>query len=235
MRPPFISFAAAAIVFAAALSSAQALTLKVSPEVSLEMALPRELCALDPNGQPVERQVLGQTEALHRGVNNVLAFLADCPAVEAARQSRPAEMKRWVIILAQLANGQLMRLQGVSRTEYLGEISKMMPGAEKIAEEATKETSARLAEQLKDQSASVGLQRMLGPLARDANGIYIGILTLNRVAGREMQVAGIGGFTFLRGHALTVNFYTPYKEPRDFETLVGEAKAMAADLAKRND
>lgn len=235
MRGIFLKTLLAAMAIAAGANTAQALTLKISPEISLEMAVPAGLCALDPNGQPVERQVLSQTEALHRGVNNVLAFLADCPAVEAARQGKPAEMKRWVIILAQLADGKLMRLPGVSRGEYLGEIAKMMPGADKIAEEASKETTAKLSEQLKDQNASVGLQRMLGPLARDANGLYIGMITLNRVSGKEMQVAGLGGFTFLRGHALTVNFYTPYKEPRDFEMLIGEAKAMAADLARRND
>ena len=235
MRGLLKLLATAAIAFAAGAGAAQALTLKLSPEVSLEMAVPAGLCALDPAGHPVERQVLSQTEALHRGVNNVLAFLAECPAVEAAKQGKPADMNRWVIILAQLHNGQLLRLPGFSRAEYITEIGKLMPGADKIAEEASKETTAKLAELLNDNSASVGLERMLGPLARDANGMYVGMIGLNRVGGKETRVAGLGAFTFLRGHAMTVNVYRPYRSVADFEVLVNEAKVMTADLAKRND
>jgi hypothetical protein len=228
-------FALAAIVLAIGVNGARALTLKLSPESSLEMAIPAGLCALDPNGTPFERDVLNRTEAIHRNVNSVLAFLADCPGAEAGRRGKPIDMSRWVIVLAQLHNGQVLRLPGMTRGEYVTEMAKLMPGADRIAAESTKETSARLVELLKDQSASVGVQRMLGPLARDQNGIYVGMIAVNRLAGKEVQVAGLGGFTMVRGHALTVNFYTPYKEPRDFERLIADAKAMAADLAKRND
>jgi hypothetical protein len=227
--------ALAAIALAVGATAAQALTLKLSSDSSLEMAVPAGLCALDPNGSPFERDVLNRTEAIHRDVNSVLAFLADCPAVEAARQGKPKDMALWVIVLAQLHNGQVIRLPGMTRGEYITEMAKLMPGADKIATESAKQTSARLAELLKDQSASVGVQRMLGPLARDQNGIYVGMIAVNRIAGREVQVAGLGGFTMLRGHALTVNFYTPYKGQQDFDRLIADAKAMAADLAKRND
>jgi hypothetical protein len=226
---------AAALVLAAGTAAAQCLTLKVSPEVSLKMAVLDGLCALDANGKSFDRAVLERTETIHRGVNAVLAFLADCPSIEANRQGKPTDMKRWVIVLAQLHDGQAIRLPGMSRAEYLNEMAKLMPGADKIAEEAARETSARIAAILKDQSASVDLQRMLGPLARDSNGLYVGTISVNRLAGREVQVAGLGAFTFLRGHALTVNFFTPYAGPKDFERLIAEAKAMAADLAKRND
>lgn len=233
MRRLVKSIATALFAAVAALASlpAAALTLDVAPDVKVDMTVPAGLCALDRNGQPGERQAYSQMEALQSGVNKVLAFFAECSAVEAARQGRPAMLQRWVIVLAQLQGGQIKRVDS-SRKEFIESVGKALSSPE-MAAAGEKAVADKVREAFKD-NVSVGVQRSLGELARDANGLYIGWVTLNRVGGREMQVAAVSGLTLIRSHSLSVNLYRPYSQPLDFEGLVEEGKAMTADLVKLN-
>jgi len=223
---------AAAASFAAA--PATALTLEIAPGVAVEMAVPAGLCALDPKAHAADRQAFGQMEALQAGVNKVLAFLAECSALEAARSGTNAALQRWVIVLAQMQQGQLRTVDGMTRKAYLDALRPHVGRAQGDTR-LEGDVRERLRQVFKDGSTSVGVQRMLGELASEEHSFYTGMVMLNRVSGREMPVAAVIGYTTIKNYPVTVNLYKPFSQPSDFETLVGEARMMVADLVSRND
>jgi hypothetical protein len=224
------------VVLVAGMMSAQALTLELNPGVTLEMSEPAGFCVVDPARSATDRQAYEAAQAVHSGVNKMLAYFVECEVLEAARQGRPADLQRWIVVLAQMQDGRVRSVERVTRPEYIVEIGKeIAKSGEPIANTAAKELTEKLAARLKDSTVSVGLQQMLGELERDDNGLYVGMRSVNRRAGREQQVAAIVGFTFVRKHSITMNSYRPYNGPRDFEVLLGVTRALTADLVKRNE
>ena len=223
---------AAAASFAAA--AATALTLEIAPGVAVGMAVPAGLCALDPKAHAADRQAFGQMEALQAGVNKVLAFLAECPALEAARSGTNAALQRWVIVLAQMQQGQLRTVDGMTRKAYL-EALRPHVGRAQGDVRLEGDVRERLRQVFKDGSTSVGVQRMLGELASEEHSFYTGMVMLNRVSGKEMSVAAVIGYTTIKNYPVTVNFYKPFVQPSDFESLVGEARVMIGDLVRDNE
>ncbi len=218
--------------FAAA--PATALTLEIVPGVAAEMAVPAGLCALEPRTHAADRQAFGQMEALQAGVNKVLAFLAECSALEAARSGTNATLQRWVIVLAQMQQGQLRSVDGMTRKAYL-EALRPHVGRAQGDVRLEGDVRDRLRQVFRDGNTSVGVQRTLGELANEEHSFYTGMVMLNRVAGREMPVAAVIGYTTIKNYPVTVNFYKPFVQPSDFEGLVGEARVMVGDLVSRND
>lgn len=223
---------AAAANFAA--GPAMALTLEVAPGVSAEMAVPAGLCALDPKSHAADRQAFGQMEALQAGTNKVLAFMAECRALEAARAGTNSALQRWVIVLAQMQQGQLRPLDGMTRQAYLDALRPHVGRAQGDVR-LEGDVRERLRQVFKDGSASVGVQRTLGELASEEHSFYTGMVMLNRVSGKETPVAAVVGYTTIKNYPVTVNLYKPFSQPSDFEALVGEARTMVTDLVSRND
>lgn len=218
--------------FAAA--PATALTLEIVPGVSAEMAVPSGLCALDPKAHAADRQAFNQMEALQAGANKVLAFLAECSALEAARAGTNAALQRWVIVLAQMQQGQLRTLDNMTRKAYL---DALRPHVGRAQGDTSLEGDVRdrVRQVFKDGTTSVGMQRTLGELANEEHSFYTGMVMLNRVSGKETPVAVVIGYTTIKNYPITINFYKPFVQPADFETLVSEARVMIADLIARND
>lgn len=222
------------VVVSSTASVAQALTLEISPGVTVEMAEPSGLCALNPGAHAADRQAFNQMVALQSGINKVLVFMAECPALEAARAGTNAALQRWVIVLAQMREGQLRPIEDMTRKAYLeGLRPHVGRGQGGVAVEG--DIRERVRQAFRDGNTSVAMQRTLGELASDEYSFYTGLVTLNRVAGKETQVAAVTGYTMIKNYPVTINLYKPFVQPTDFETLVGEARLMMADLIARND
>jgi hypothetical protein len=225
--------AAASVAIAVAAGPVSALTIEVEPGTVVEISEPAGFCALNRNGTTAEREAYRPIDAAETGSHQVLAFFGPCAGIEAIRNGAELELDRWIVVVTSIKNGAPLKVTG-SRKEMIAGVGSAMSSDKGGGERSAKTGSDRINE-IFGNNISIGLQRSLGELGRDENGLYLGMAINSRVADQERRLAAIISITLIDAVVINVNLYKHYTEPADFDRLLQQARAITSDLVQRND
>jgi hypothetical protein len=85
----------------------------------------------------------------------------------------------------------------------------------------------------KTEGVDVSGSQLLGVIGKDANALYIGLLSNVTGGGQQATMAGVTSFTLLRSVIANTNLYEP-AEAGAHDKLLSIQKTYLAELVRRN-
>jgi hypothetical protein len=192
---------------------------------SIEPVIPSGYCEV--GGHPSDTEIVSRTRQNIGNSNQILALFADCKELDDFRKGRRKMLDNYGQILAQTPKGQLRVFKGISRQEFIQNLSARsdnMPEAFKKAEVRVK------------QYVSGYRLENLGLLATDSNGIYIGtLMTITDDSGLPRPIVGVVGMTLVKELSFSINLYQAYKVAPDLRRLLARQQTAIANFVRANN
>jgi hypothetical protein len=199
-----------------------------------------QFCALD-RGNADEAHLFDAAASVLQSRNRLLAYWAQCGALDSYRAGEQSGLWPYVLIMAPLSDGRIVPMD-VPRATFLAEVKRLFDaqGGGLLDQQDRQEIRqrfdqlAREIEQTSGTSASFGEAQMLGLLTSDTSAHYVGMLQPWSVGERRGVMAGITAVTEIRGLALSVNVYDEYAGPDSFDRLQQQARQIVRRLIAGN-
>jgi hypothetical protein len=191
----------------------------------IELVIPSGYCEF--GGHPADSELVSRAREGIGTSNQILALFADCKELDDFRKGNRPMLDNHGQILAQNQKGQLRAFKGVSRPEYI----KNMSAQAGYLPDALKKADARL-----KQFPWYQNNENLGLLATDSNGLYVGLLmTVTDATGRPRAIVGVVGFTLVKEISITINLHQVYRSTPDLRGLLARQQTAMASFVRANN
>ena len=192
----------------------------------IQFSIPTGYCEI--GGLPPDEELVDRQKKAIGTSNQVLAMFADCNELEDYRKGNRTILDNYGQILAQKPKGHLRALKGVSRKEYIQNIS----AHSNYMADALNKAEARVRQYIPDYQS----HENLGILNTDSNGLYFGILmTINDETGHPRKIIGVIGMTLVNEIPISINLYRVYRDTPNLRGLLTQQQSALASFVSENN
>lgn len=225
--------AALLLVSAAHRADAQTVKMSVTAGRQLTIEMPAGFCHIDPNGHEADRRYFSSIAEDLLPENKLLAFFADCPSVEAYRNSygkgRPQQMQRRVQIMAPLFGGELRAAPSASRSAMIDAFAKL------ASADGSGDVTRAVQDLKRARPGSTVEPKVLGLLAKDDVAAYSGVLARDDEHGKINLIAGVQGMTLVGDYVIAANVFRGFSDRGTFDALISEARETLRTMSPANE
>ena len=177
--------------------------------------LPDGMCALDAS-KPEQSIVINYMRTANIGFNQVLATFAPCEELDALSKKKINGLTHYGSVLSQDLHSEIP----MDRATYLSAVATTYQQSGKILTDAALGQSggaiaSGAAEAGINNPASVSATSK-GILYQDPRMVMIGLTQTNAYGGTPVEVASTASITLVGTTSLSVNYYEPLSEDKDF-------------------
>ena len=209
---------------------------------TLRLTPTQEFCALDrTDGR--EDQIFSLSQTMIGPQNRLLAYWVPCAVLELYRRQQADQLAPYVMIMAQLQGGDVVPVD-LPRADFLAGLDQYLAKSHG-GQDAVTANDAEIRRRFDDTAGQLGRaanldlalgeMRIIGLLAREDIARYIGIIVNLSRAGEPTPIAGVLGFTEVRGLSITVNVYDVYADQKTFDRLQALAHRFIVDILTDNN
>jgi len=192
---------------------------------SIKTVIPKGYCEV--GGSPDDGEIASRMKDAIGNANHIVVLFADCKEVSDYRKDKRKFLDNYGMILTQTPKGKISTLEGITRAQFLQKIndaSGRISGSLRAAEA-----------KLQDTAPGSTLTESLGILARDSNGIYLGLrMSLADDSGHTRPVVGVMGATLVKDIPFSINIYKAYKTSPNLGKLLSLQQSAMADFVRAN-
>ena len=209
---------------------------------TLRLTPTQGFCALDrTDGR--EDQIFSLSQTMIGPQNRLLAYWVPCAVLDLYRGQQADQLAPYVMIMAQLQGGDVVPVD-LPRADFLAGLDQYLAkshgGQDAVAANDAEirrrfdDTAGQLG-RAKKLDLALGEMRIIGLLAREDIARYVGIIVNLSRAGEPTPIAGVLGFTEVRGLSITVNVYDVYVDQKTFDRLQALAHQFIVDILTDNN
>lgn len=205
----------------------QAATVTLSGR-AITIPIPSGYCEFGSN--PADEAMMKRTKNGIGNDNQLVAGFGDCRELEELHSGRIRSLSSYGVIVVQAPNNKIRKLQRITRSQFIQELSKAFSNAntEKLLKVA-EDNGKRFVQGF--QSAEI-----LGPLGANRYGVYYGLAgTVNDDEGRSYRSIGVMGLTLIKEFVFSVNLYRVDPTSIDLRSLLMRNKSALSALVHENE